>query len=152
MKATMKPLCDRIIPWYFVLFFLVIAAVNAVMVTLAVRTLPGTVTDHPYEKGLAYNQVVLASNKQDALGWKSDIIYDKGQLQFTLHDRNNKPITAEKVTAKLFRPSKATMDFMVTLPHGVAPIHFPANGLWEVQVEALVSNTHYQCSKRIVVP
>ncbi len=151
MTATLKPLRDRIIPWYFVMFFLVIAAVNAVMVTLAVRTLPGTVTDHPYEKGLAYNQVVAASDKQEALGWKSDISYSNGQLQFTLHDRNNKPITAEKVTAKLFRPSKAAMDFVVTLTRGGAPIHFPANGLWEVQVDAQVGDIHYQRSKRIVV-
>lgn len=67
---------DKLIPWYFVLFFVVIGAVNAVMVTLAVRTHTGTVTDHPYEKGLAYNKVVDAANAQEKLGWKSDIRFE----------------------------------------------------------------------------
>ena len=134
MTVTLKPFRDRIIPWYFVMFFLVVAAVNAVMVTLAVRTLPGTVTDHPYEKGLAYNQVVAASDKQEALGWKGD-----------------KPLQPESVTAKLFRPSKAAMDFVVSLTRGGAPVKFPVNGLWEVQIDAVVGDTHYKQTKRIVV-
>ena len=151
MTVTLKPFRDRIIPWYFVMFFLVVAAVNAVMVTLAVRTLPGTVTDHPYEKGLAYNQVVAASDKQEALGWKGDVSYHAGQLQFTLRDRSNKPLQPESVTAKLFRPSKAAMDFVVSLTRGGAPVKFPVNGLWEVQIDAVVGDTHYKQTKRIVV-
>ena len=117
---------DKWIPWYFVLFFVVVAAVNAVMVTLAVRTHTGTVTDHPYEKGLAYNQVVDAANAQDKLGWKSDIRFEhpspseggsasiRGTLHVTLRDRSGHTLTPEKATATFTRPTQAghdTLDF-----------------------------------------
>ncbi|MEQ1705902.1 MAG: FixH family protein, partial [Rickettsiales bacterium] len=70
--------------WYFVAFFGFIAAVNAVMVTLAIRTHSGVVTEHPYEKGLAYNQVVEAEKNQQKLGWNGDVKYENGNLYFSL--------------------------------------------------------------------
>ena len=50
--------------WYFVAFFGFIAAVNAAMVTIAIRTHSGVVSEHPYEEGLAYNAVVHAEKMQ----------------------------------------------------------------------------------------
>ena len=137
--------------WYFVAFFGFIAAVNAVMVTLAIRTHSGTITDHPYEKGLAYNQVVEAKNKQEALGWRGSINYKNGALSFDLHDKNNLPVAPEKITATITRPTQQGMDFTVGLKGAETPVSFPENGLWEVRVDAEREGVHYQQSKRIVV-
>ena len=136
---------------YFVAFFGFIIAVNAVMMTLAIRTHSGTVTDHPYEKGLAYNQVVEAQQNQEALGWKGSINYRNGALSFDLHDKNNLPIAPEKTTAIITRPTQQGMDFTVELKGAETPVSFPENGLWEVRVDAEHEGVHYQQSKRIVV-
>jgi nitrogen fixation protein FixH len=137
--------------WYFVAFFGFIAAVNAVMVTLAIRTHSGVVTEHPYEKGLAYNQVVDAENKQEALGWKGVIDYKNSVLNFKLLNKNNQPLALEKTTATITRPTQQGMDFMVELKGAKTSIDFPAKGLWEVRVDAMHDGVHYQQSKRIVV-
>jgi nitrogen fixation protein FixH len=138
--------------WYFVAFFSFIAAVNAVMATLAIRTHSGVVTEHPYEKGLAYNAVVKAQEKQAALGWQSRIDYKDGALRFTLRDKNNQPIAPVKATASITRPTQKGMDFIVELAGEVTPVTFPVSGLWEVRVDASHASVHYQQRKRIVVP
>ena len=142
---------DKIIPWYFVMFFAVVAVVNGVMITLALRTHSGVVTDHPYEKGIAYNQVVEAVKTQDSLGWKAEIGYASGALKFTLRDKNNQPLAPEKATATITRPTQSGMDFTAELKGAETPVTFPAQGLWEVRVDATHKGVHFQQSKRIVV-
>lgn len=150
MSTGMQPR-DRMIPWYFVMFFVVIAAVNVVMVTLAIRTHSGTVTDHPYEKGLAYNQVIRAEEQQEALGWRANIGYAAGMLHFSLNDRDGRIIVPEKATATITRPAQAGLDFTLELTGAGTAATFPAKGLWEIRVDAVYKKQHYQQSERIVV-
>ncbi len=146
---------DRLIPWYFVMAFVAVAIVNVAMVTVAIRTNTGLVTEHPYEKGLAYNKVIEAEEAQEKLGWKGDIEYAGGKLVFTLRDKENKKIIADKITATITRPTQAGMDFTADLTGGTAKVKFPAQGLWEVRIDAQTGENyngqHYQQSKRIVV-
>lgn len=137
--------------WYFLAFFGFIAAVNAVMVTLAISTHSGIVTEHPYEKGLDYNQVVEAEQQQEALGWKGIINYKNGMLNFTLRDKKNHIITPERATATITRPTQQGMDFTVELNGTATAVRLPVNGLWKVQVDAMHEGVHYQQSKRIVM-
>lgn len=142
---------DKYIPWYFVLFFVVVAAVNAVMVTLAIRTHTGAVTDHPYEKGIAYNRVVEAEKSQQDLGWKADISIKDSILSVKLNDSKNIPLNADKIIAHITRPTQEGMDFELTLNHGQVPVSFPVKGLWEIRIFATVGVQNYQHSKRVVV-
>lgn len=137
--------------WYFVAFFGFVAAVNAVMVTLAIRTHSGIVTEHPYEKGLAYNQVVKAEEAQEELGWKGTINYKDGVLHFDLRDKKNQPINPDKTTATITRPTQQGMDFTIELKGAETRVSFPEKGLWEVRINARVGDKKYQQSKRIVV-
>ena len=139
------------VAWYFVAFFGFIAAVNAVMMTLAIRTHSGIVTSHPYEKGLAYNQVVEAQKKQDEWGWTADINYIDALLIFTLKDHKGARITPEKITATITRPTQQGMDFTVEFEGDKTPVTFPVKGAWHVRVDAVVGDKHYQHSKRMVV-
>lgn len=141
---------DRFIPWYFVLFFLVIFIVDGAMVTVAVSTQTGVVTQHPYEQGLAYNEVVEAEKKQKELGWKGDISYHNKQISFVLRDKLGKKIKPDKITATLTRPTQAGMDFFVELTNNTVNIDFPVKGLWEVRIYATKGDKHYQQAKRIV--
>jgi nitrogen fixation protein FixH len=137
--------------FYFVAFFGFIAAVNAVMVTIAIRTHSGVVTQHPYEKGLSYNKVVEAEKKQQELGWNGKIDYKDGMLIFVLKDKNNNAITPEKITANITRPTQSGVDFSLELNNTQTPVNFPAKGLWQVRVDAVYQGLHYQRIKRIVV-
>lgn len=154
--TTATPLRDRLIPWYFVAFFAIIFLVDGVMVTLALRDYGGTVTEHPYEKGLAYNEVVKAEAAQAALGWQGGIEFLKGTLTFALWDRDNHPVSLDQVTVRFSRPAQVGRDFDVSLRQtmpGVwkAKANPPLPGLWEVRVYARHGNHRYQQSKRIVV-
>lgn len=143
---------DRMIPWYFVIFFMVLAIVDGVMATLAVRTQTGLVTDHPYEKGLAYNRTISAADKQRALGWKGDVHYANGKLFFILQDAKGNTLKPQHISATIMRPTQAKLDFSLELQTGGTSVTFPQPGLWEVEVNAQVDGTNYQQSQRIVVP
>jgi len=151
------PLRDRLIPWYFVLFFVVIALVDGGMATLAIRTHTGLVTEHPYEKGLAYNEVVAAESRQEELGWKGEITYTAPLLHFTPSDRDGKILSIDHATAHIMRPAKEGMDFQVPLVRTdtgtwQAKLQFPASGLWEIRIFAAQGENPFQQAKRIVVP
>lgn len=142
----------RRVALYFVLFFGTIIAVNALMATLAVRTNAGVVTDHAYEKGLAYNQVVAAEKAQEALGWKGELAYAGGMLTFTLRDKQGHMLAYDSATATITRPTQAGMDFTATLTSAGNAVTFPAKGLWHVKVDALYHGTSYQHATRLVIP
>lgn len=146
------PFRTRIIPWYFVMFFAFIAAVNAVMVTLAVRTHTGLVTDHPYEKGLAYNKVIAAEEAQQKLGWNGTLALQKNMLVFTLKDKSGRDITPAEATASVVRPTSQGHDFTVLLAHGRAKVAFPESGVWDVRVKARVGEVDFHHAARIVAP
>ena len=141
---------DRWIPWYFVAFFLVVAAVNAVMVTLAIRTHTGIITEHPYEKGVAYNAVVSQEAAQEKLGWKGAIALQGDVLTFVLHDASGAVLHPSGAVAHMVRPTQGGMDFDVTLKDGAAHVAFPVHGIWDVRVFATVGKTTYQQVKRVV--
>lgn len=137
--------------WYFSVFFGFIAAVNAVMMTLAIRTHRGVVTDHAYEKGLAYNQVVEAKSKQEVLGWKGSINYANSMLSFTLQDKNHLLLIPDKATATIIRPTEQDMDFTVELKDTQTEVNFPVKGVWDVRVDATVGDKPFQQTKRIII-
>ncbi|MBL0317984.1 MAG: FixH family protein [Alphaproteobacteria bacterium] len=152
---------DRIIPWYFVMFFIIVVAVNSVMVTLAIRTSTGLVTDHPYEKGVAYNQVLNAIRHQKELGWKGVISYQskipqQGTLTFALTDAQGTFLHAQKISLHISRPVKDGFDFDQTMLLSErstyeANVTFPQPGLWEARVIAYSDGNEVQYTQRLVI-
>lgn len=146
---------DRLIPWYIVLFFVVLTFVFAGFTYIAQKTHTGLVTDQAYEKGLAYNRTIENARAQDALGLISVIEYKNGKVLFNLKDRNGQIVADAKVTAVFFRPVHDGMDMSVdmTARDGIysALISLPERGLWEVRVHAVTPAGDYQSSRRIVI-
>lgn len=149
MSAQAIPLKGSRVFLYFLLFFVSISAVDAIMVTYALRTRSGVVTDHPYEKGLAYNAVVQAETEQEKWGWKGEITLVHNQLSFLLQDASHHPVKVNSAKAVFSRPTQAGNDFEVELKEGAASIHAPMSGLWEVRVFAKVGDKTYQQAKRV---
>lgn len=149
---------DRFIPWLVVLFFAVFMSVDAVMVTLAVRTHSGVVTEQAYEKGLSYNQTLAAAEKQAQSGWRHEFAQEGRQLRFTLRDEAGRPVRDADVRAVIKREVAAGYDFEVTLrpvngeDYYEAVLDVPMPGAWQVRVFAKWQSRQYQAGKTFVIP
>lgn len=84
-------------------FFGVIFAVNGTMLALALKTNTGMVANEPYRKGLKYNERIAAEQRQQALGWKSEITVDAKakRIVAVLTGRDGAPLTGLQATAKV---------------------------------------------------
>lgn len=77
MSVRRRPeVTGRFVLACFVGFFLVVAAVNAVMIRFAVTTFGGVETGSSYKAGLVFKAETAASAAQQALGWNVDVRID----------------------------------------------------------------------------
>lgn len=161
VKAAIR---ERGLEWPIgiILFFILVFMANGVLVYLANSSWNGVVTTDHYQKGLAYDQVLAAQARQEALGWQGELTprFPGGQrveFAFSLRDRDSAPLEGGAVTILLFRPTLAGHDREVTLREeapgrytgGVAA---PLPGWWEVRLSAVREGESYRMSHRIQVP
>lgn len=154
--AAKKPLSGRRVFVYFFMFFLTVAAVDAYFVTSALRTHTGVVTKNPYEKGLAYNEILEEAKAQEALGIQSEITFSNGELSMTLFDKDNAAIVSAEVTARLSRNMKDIDDINVTLVYmddGEYTVVVPDldSGLWTAYLDAKWDSNTYRKSLKFTV-
>lgn len=145
---------DKWIPWYFVLFFAVIAMVDGVFVYVAVTTQTGVVTEQAYEKGLAFNETLEKAKSQPALNDK--VAYRDGVLRWTLANASKTPIVNADVTAKIVRPVQGGFDFDIVLQHKGAGIYeavldAPLPGQWSAKLRSIWNNKQYQTTHLFMV-
>lgn len=149
---------DKWIPWYIALFFTLMVLTLVPMAWIAVKTMPGTVTEHSYEKGLAYNKTLAAAEREKSLGWQSDINIDgkdaERRLSFSLKDSAGAALDNAEVAARMTRPVQGGMDQTVKLSsvgngRYEAVVRFPAPGVWDVAVSATRGDDNYQANKRV---
>lgn len=153
---------DRWIPWYFVGFFCSLVLVLVPMCIIAVRTNSGVVTEHAYEKGLAYNKAIEADAQQKSLNWKGDVVLTpnpngKTAADFTLLDDAGHPLDQATVSLWLVRPTQNGMDKKFDMQatdsgHYHTELDLPAQGLWEARISVMRMGRNYQITKRIVIP
>jgi nitrogen fixation protein FixH len=146
---------DKYIPWYIVLFFVVLTGVFGGFAYIANKTYTGVVTDEAYTKGLEYNSVIKKAEKQDNLGFSSTLEHKNGKIIFTLKDKQGQGVAAGKVKLFLFRPVQDGSDYsqeMSKTASGTytATVTPPQKGQWEVRVHADTAQGSYQTAQRIV--
>ena len=75
-----RELTGRAVLACLVAFFAVVAAVNAVMIRVAVSTFGGVETANSYQAGLAFAREIAAVEAQDALHWqvRARVVADAG--------------------------------------------------------------------------
>lgn len=163
MSAHVEPRpIDRLIPWMFVLGFVVVILVNALMVYVALGSFSGLVTDRPYDRGRAYNTTLEARARQEALGWTARFAIDaKGdgtqRLQLEVTDREGAPIAGATVDVTLVRPVERGHDRGVALSArgagryaGTVALDLP--GLWEARIVVQRGTDRFAAIKRVTVP
>ena len=148
-KSEKPPLRDRMIPWYFVMAFGVVFAVNMLFVYKATHTHRGVVQEQAYETGLAYNAVIASANAQAALGWKSSIEQQGEWVRVHLQDAQGEPISGAQAQMHLKRNSDKRLDTTLPLsPYRAGEYRVSAEGLlkgkWNVILEATWQQQPYQ--------
>jgi len=151
-------------PYIFVAAFAVVVAVNLSLVVLATRTFPGVTADHPYERGLAYEQALAAARRQEEMGWIVETVIEPmpggtgAVIAQTYRDRDGRPIEGLSVRVRLTRPTGPDQTHEAVLnPSGpgahAAIVPLPQSGQWDLRATAEGPGvTTYRTFRRFFLP
>jgi len=122
-------------------FFAVVMVANGAFLFFALRTHPGIESADAYRRGLDYNRIIAAAERQRALGWTGAVAYEAGTLRATVADAAGRPVTGLAVAATFRRPVVQGKDVTTGLaetPDGAyaAAVALPLKGQWDAIVEA----------------
>jgi len=124
------------IPWAFVGGMLLVVAVNGGLVYAAVSTFTGVTVGRAYDRGRAYNDVLAEADRQDALGWKAEVVLAAEALQVTVRDREGLPVPG-RIDGLLLRPLEGTqlpLELAAVAPGQWAAAVAPRPGQWEARL------------------
>lgn len=148
-------------PWLFVGFFLIVFAVNGVMVYFAMSTYNGLETEDHFIKGIRYNAALEGARAQEHRGWKVGLEFlspapRAGRVTLVLRDRDGNLLTDPRINLRAFRPVAEGHDFDIELSYlgdgrygGEA--EFPLSGVWDLKLAVDHATGDYQETKRIWV-
>jgi nitrogen fixation protein FixH len=143
-----------------IIIFSVIAALTAVAGTIVVgiNTFDGTVTEHPYEKGLEWDR--LGKLKAE-LGWtfnikNSTLTTGRNDLILELSDKNGLPLDSSDVSVIVSRPSSNSFDKSYStekVRKGIfkAKADFPLFGYWDLKLFVTKGSDHLTIEKSIYI-
>jgi nitrogen fixation protein FixH len=146
------------VPWAFVGAFLLVIAVNAVLITFATRTFSGLVVEKPYLKGLAYEETLRQEKAQAALGWTATTAFRNGEeIAVRYLDKSGQPLTSLAVEAQIESPLRPEPALSLPLAYDGdgwyrGRVAFQSPGQREVQVTAARGELRHQLRFRIVAP
>jgi nitrogen fixation protein FixH len=148
------------IPYIFLAFFLVVFVVDFSYIYISQKTWRGISSQDSYQKGLNYNEIILANKNQKDLGWKLDYKYrgdgnKKGVLTVKLFDKNSSLIRDAKIKVNFKRPTQEGFDFSSDLEfvknQYQMQITFPLKGQWDFEISATRGDDVFYDVKRYVV-
>ncbi|TAN52379.1 MAG: hypothetical protein EPN26_07990 [Rhodospirillales bacterium] len=155
-------------PYIFVAAFMVVLAVNGVLIYSATSSFTGLETENHYEKGNNYNQDIALARRQDELGWqveaKVDPVIDAAlgtkrrvYIEASFKTRDGDPIDGLAVRALFIRPVQQGHDVSVPMTVKgkglyVAETGLDFHGVWDLRVVAMGEKDSYQLAQRIQIP
>lgn len=124
----------RMVAAALVIFFLVVVAANATMLTMALRTMPGVDVKSAYETSQRFNGEIARMHDQAARGWQAQVAIARtgagAALAVDLRDRNGAALDGLSVRARLERPATRQEDREANLTE-------TATGRYEAQIADL---------------
>jgi nitrogen fixation protein FixH len=125
-------------------FFLVVIAVNAVMITQAIRTFRGEDIKQSYRQGLEYNDTLAKRASQKQSGWVAEIFLDDNhKLTLTLKDASGSIIRGLDVSGIVKHPIETDLDLPVQFKqneHGEYIAQINGSGKRWLETKAVDSN------------
>jgi nitrogen fixation protein FixH len=125
-------------------FFVLVFAVNAMMVRAAISTFGGVETTSSYQAGLRFEHEVAVAERQDALHWQvsgklTRNAAGEAVLDVTARDAKGAPVAGLRADARLAHPADERLDHVVALrPLGGGDFHGQAAaqpGQWDLVVD-----------------
>src|SRR3569623_1506091 len=141
-----RPITGRVVLIAVISFFAIVIGVNAVMMRLAIATLPGTEEDSAYSASLAYQSEIRAAHHQDRRDWKVDAHIEReaagiARLIVDARAQDGTPVAGLSVLGRLERPTDRRADQAFEMAEagggryrGTA--HGVAAGQWDLVIEA----------------
>jgi nitrogen fixation protein FixH len=138
-------LSGRMVAGALIGFFLVVAGVNAVMMTIAITTMPGVDVKSAYETSQRFNGEIARMQAQEQRGWQASAqIRRSGAdavVTLSLRDNAGAPVTGLLVEARLEHPAARREDHAAPLNEGsagdyTATIPEVHGGRWTLAVQA----------------
>ncbi|MCQ4158561.1 FixH family protein [Roseomonas sp. GC11] len=131
------PRRGRWIPWVFVGALGLVIAVNGVLIWKALSTFTGVTQGHAYDRGLAYNDVLAETARQEALGWNATLRVEGERLVVELRDRAGAPVPGV-LRGDMERPLEGGTVPLEIAAEGpgrfTAPLALPRRGQWEARL------------------
>ena len=143
-----------------IIIFSTIAALTAVAGTIVVgiNTFDGTVTEHPYEKGLEWDR--LEKIKAD-LGWtcniqNSTLKTGNNDLILELNNKKGLPLDASAVSVKVSRSSTDAYDKNYNtekVRKGIFKVNadFPLFGYWDMTIKVTKDTDYLELKRSIYI-
>jgi nitrogen fixation protein FixH len=145
-KAQGFRLTGRMVLAILLGWFAIVGSVNAIMMTLAVKTLPATVVSSSYKVGNAYNHELAAARAQNERHWNVDLGVDHRAdgvtaVSMTASDKDGKVLPASLFRMSALRPVDGRQVIDIPLTQGSAgeikgETRALERGLWELTLEA----------------
>ncbi len=155
-----RPITGRFVLLSFIGFFGVIFGVNATMMTLALRTMPGLDVANGYVASQGMNREIDAMRSQTERAWTADVAAalknNVAPISISLSDRLGKPVTGLAVTARLAHPALTRADHtgaLIERHPGVysADLANIQAGAWTLVFEASQSGERVFASRNRIV-
>jgi nitrogen fixation protein FixH len=141
-----RPLTGRVVLLALLGFFGTVIAVNVVMMTLAISTMPGMETESPYKAGIGYNAEIGAAHDQvgrhlRVSGHIERAADGRATVNIEARDHSGAPLTNLAFTVRFLRPTDARADRTVAMTERESGVYRGevvdmSPGLWEVELEA----------------
>ncbi len=161
MQQMRHMIRQRWIPSLFVLGFLIVVAVNTVLIVMATGSFSGLVVAHPYKKGSEYSRLHQALQDQKELGWSYSLQAEPrgdGHVRLVMQWRDGGALALPDlvVTVEASRPVENIAPFTVDLQargggRYEALLQLPREGLWDLRIAASQGPRRFVAAERIRV-
>jgi nitrogen fixation protein FixH len=148
-------------PYIYVAAFLLVVAVNGLMIYFAMSTYNGLETENHFIKGIKYNSALEGARQQQARGWTVRLDFQApgqraGRVALNMRDKDGNLLREAQVTVRAVRPVAAGHDFDIEMSYlgegrwgGEGT--FPLAGVWDLKLKVDHASGDYQEVKRIWV-
>jgi nitrogen fixation protein FixH len=145
----------RFFPWYVAGGLGFVVVVNFVMGWTAVQTFPGLATTHGFAESNGYDRVLMAADRQAALGWTVRDSLDGTHPVVTVAGRAGASLAGLRLEATIARPIGEAAPAPLAL-HAVGPGRYEADaalapGAWDLDLTVTAEGGEYHTTRRLIV-
>lgn len=140
-------------PYAIVMFFIMLALFDAYIVSQALRTRTGTVTEQPYEDGLRYERTILARQAAREAGIK--LTYDLNHQPAVISVHGLSLPGTKTLELKLLKPEAPGFDRSVSMTTSSNEFILGnlqlKSGLWMIEALITVNGAEFYFESREIV-